>query len=326
MEDVARAAGVSTMTVSRVLNNKGEIHQDTRQRILKIMDELDYRPSRVARSLATDHTFTLGVIVADITSPFFAEFVSGAEQVAWDSGYNVLLGHTQDDPARERAVLRLLEEAQVEGVLICSSRLDDDDLLPLLRRQRAAVMFNRTVPDDSAGLLQVDDVAGAVQAVDYLFQRGRQRVGFLAGPTTSWSTRARIQGFQRAVMAADQPGLRDWVVHCAPTPDGGYAAAWDLLARHPEIDGLFCYNDLVAVGALQACRERDRRVPDDIAVVGCDDVALARFVSPPLTTLRVDKRELGAMALRLLIERIQGHTAQEPVVVQQALVIRASAP
>lgn len=326
IEDVARAAGVSTMTVSRVLNNKGEIREATRQRILRVIDELGYRPSRVARSLATNRTYTLGVVVPDIVNPFFAQLVSGAQTVAWQHEYHVLLCHTGEDYEREEDVLNLLEDTQVDGVLVCSARLPDEQLIPLLAKQDAVVLLNRHLTSEHAGIIRVNDAAGAVTAVQHLLQTGYERVGLIAGPSNSTSARERRRGFALANEAGSHPENTPLQVNCSPNTQSGYQATLALLQAHPEINGLFCYNDLVAVGALQACKALGRRVPQDIALVGCDDIPLAALISPSLTTLAVDKEQLGAEAIQLLIDRIHGDLPAADTLIEQTLVIRESAP
>lgn len=326
MEDIAREAGVSTMTVSRVLNNKGETSADTRERIYRIANELDYRPSRIARSLATQQSYTLGLIVPDIANPYFAELASGAEKIAWEQGYNVLLCNTQENAEREQDVLRLLEETQVDGVLLCATRLPDDVLLPLLEKHRAVVLLNREIDSEAVGMVNVQDDYGAQIAVQHLIQRGRQQIGFLAGPPNSQSARLRARGFLRAHAAAQRPTHNLPQLDCAPDSRGGHTAARRLLEQHPALDALFCYNDLVAVGALQACREMGKRVPQDIAIVGCDDIPLASLVWPPLTSVRADVHHLGELALHMLIKCVQGKQPQPQIRIKPQLVIRESAP
>jgi LacI family transcriptional regulator len=238
----------------------------------------------------------------------------------------MLLCHTKDDEEREEAVLRLLEETQVDGVLVCSARLPDDDLLALLNKQRAVVMLNRQIPNLDAGILHVEDVSGAIQAVNHLIDSGRKRIGHIAGPAHTWSAQARRQGF---IQANEQAGLSrnvNLIASCKPNSASGQEATLKLLTTYPDIDSLFCYNDLVAIGALQACQQLGKRIPEDIALVGSDDIPLASLISPALTTLHVDKAELGALLLRLLIERVEGQVEQEEILIQQELIIRDSAP
>lgn len=324
--DVAREAGVSTMTVSRVINNKGEITPATRERVEGVIERLAYRPSAVARSLSTNRTQTLGLVVPDITNPFFPEIVRGAEDTAMQRGYSLILCNTVEDLAREKMVLELLESKRVDGIVLCSARLPDAELLPFVKRQSAAVLFNRPALNSVSGSIQVDDVYGAMRAVHHLLASGRRQLGLLSGPSHSYSSLSRTKGFGMALEATGHPP--DSAPHhpCAPTEEGGYKAALELLAAYPELDGLFCYNDLVALGVLRACAELARRVPEDVAVVGCDDIRLASLVKPSLTTLSVSKYDLGQRAVEMLFERIERGGEQEDIVVRPELIVRESAP
>ncbi len=327
MSDVAREAGVSLMTVSRVVNDKGEISPATRQRVLEIIERLGYRPSGIARGLATRHTSTLGLVIPDVANPFFAEVARSAEHVAYAEGYNVFLCNTEEDAQRELAVLESLEEKRVDGVLLCSSRLDDNELQEAVARHPAAVLINRRLAGNVVGRVLVDDEAGGQEAVQHLLQAGHRAVGFLAGPPASHSGQQRAKGYRAALAAAGLPDTPAWVRHCSPMVAGGLTATRQLLLDHPELTALFCYNDLVAVGALQACAELGRAVPTDLAIVGFDDIPLAALVTPPLTTCRVPRHELGSQAMRLLLDRINGCTEEcQEIVLRPTLVVRASAP
>ncbi|MBX6764979.1 MAG: LacI family transcriptional regulator [Rubrobacteraceae bacterium] len=322
--DVAREAGVSTQTVSRVLNNKAEISTSTRETVMRVIERLGYRPSGVARGLATSKTLTVGLVVPDIANPFFPEIARGAEDLLRRQGYEMFLCNTVEDPERERAVLGALEEKRVDGVVICSSRLPDEQLFPHLRRQRAVVLVNRSAPEELAGTVCVDDAFGTEQAVNHLLASGCRVIGFLAGPPRSHSGRERAKGFERALRIEGykpDPGL---IIHCSPNHEGGYDAALSLLSARPDIDGLICYNDLVAVGALRACAQLGRKIPEEVAVVGCDDIMIAGLVSPALTTLRVSKYELGTMAARLLLDRIEGRREHSKAKLRPELVVRSS--
>jgi LacI family transcriptional regulator len=312
------------MTISRVLNDKGEISSATRQRVLEAVHDLNYRPSRVARSLATHQTFTIGLIVPDITNPFFAAIVRGAEDIAWEYNYNILLCNSVEKQERENAALQLLEETQVDGLILCSPRLCDAQLLPLLKAYSSVVVFNRQVPGELADVVRIDDVDGGRQAANHLLQIGRRVLGCLTGPAHSFSGRARVQGITLAAEVAAYPLNPDLQIPCLPTWEGGYTTAQTLLKTYPEIDSLICYNDLVAVGALQACLDSGKRVPEDIAIVGFDDILLARTTRPAVTTLRVSTYEVGAKLMRLLLDRVQGRSEPDEVVIKPELIIRAS--
>ncbi len=327
--DIAREAGVSMMTVSRVINQGDGVSEATRQRIQKIIKRLNYRPSAIARSLATRQTGTLGLVLPDISNPFFAEVARGAENLAYSKDYNVFLCNTEEDTQRELASLVSLEEKRVDGVVL-SSRLTPTLLSDHLRHLPVAVLINRRPARKAelppVGVALLDDVAGGEMVTRHLVQRGHRAIGFLAGPSTSYSGRARAKGYQRA-LAAVTPPRPEWQFHCLPTVEGGLAAARELLLAQPTLTALFCYNDLVAVGAIQACVQLGRRVPQDVAIAGYDDIPLAALVTPSLTTCRTPRYELGAEAVRLLLNRIQGCTKGcEEVILKPQLVVRSSAP
>jgi LacI family transcriptional regulator len=327
MAEVAREAGVSAMTVSRVINDKGDVSPDTRQRVLDVIERLGYRPSSIARGLATRRTGTLGLVIPDVANPFFAGVTRGAEQVAYAEGYNVFLCNTEEDPQRELAVLASLEEKRVDGLVLCSSRLGEDELRSVVTRYAAVVLVNRRLEGNGIRSVLMNDEGGGRLATQHLLQAGYRAVGFLAGPVSSHSGRERAVGYRAALELAGVPYHSAWVRNCDPTVDGGQKACGELLIAHPELTALFCYNDLVAVGAVQACTVLGRQVPADVAIVGHDDIPLAALVTPPLTTCRVPRYELGARAVRLLLQRIDGSTEDRGgVVLEPELVIRASAP
>jgi LacI family transcriptional regulator len=327
MSDVAREAGVSLMTVSRVVNDKGEISAATRQRVLNVIERLDYRPSGIARGLATQRTHTLGLIVPDIANPFFSDVARGAEHEAYAQGYNVFLCNTDENTQRELSVLQSLEEKRVDGVVLCSSRLGPGELRAALAHHSAVVLVNLRLDEDHVGAVLVDDRSGGQMATQHLLQTGHRAVGFLAGPPASQSGRQRDKGYRAALAAAGLLYNPDWVRHCSPGVEGGQKVARELLTAHPELTALFCYNDLVAIGALQACADLERQVPDDLTVVGFDDIPLAALVTPPLTTCRVPRYELGVRSMNLLLNHIKGCPGDcREISLQPELIVRASAP
>ncbi|HQE91357.1 MAG TPA: LacI family DNA-binding transcriptional regulator [Anaerolineae bacterium] len=327
IQDVAEAAGVSRQTVSRAINQRGEISPETRTQVLQIAEEMGYRPSSIARGLATQHTGTLGLVVPDVANPFFSEVARGAEHEAYAKGYNVFLCNTDEDPQREVAVLRSLEDKRVDGVVLCSSRLDEATLRTSLARHSSVVLINRQLRSHDFGVVLIEDKMGGQTITEHLLNTGHQAIGFLTGPPTSRSGRKRVEGYFAALAAAGIPHDPDWLRPCAPTVEGGHEATDALLKSHPEITALFCYNDLVAIGALQSAYELHRIVPVDLAIAGFDDIPLAALVTPALTTCRVSRYEMGAQAMAMLLERISGCTdACQKVVMKPELIVRASAP
>jgi LacI family transcriptional regulator len=325
--EVAHEAGVSMMTVSRVINHKGEVSAATIQRVQGVIERLGYRPSSIARGLATHRTGAIGLVVPDLANPFFSTLAQGVVRAAYAEGYNVFLCTSDEDSQRESAIIQSLEDKRVDGLILCSSRLDEAELEDALANCPAAVVVNRRVKPGLARTVVVDDALGGALAAQHLIAGGHRAIGFLTGPLASYSGRERSRGFRAALAEAQISFHSDWAQSGLPTLEGGKHAAQQLLYKHPELTALYCYNDLVAVGALYACRALERHVPQDIAIVGSDDIPLASLVMPQLTTCRVPLLEMGTRAMHLLLKRIHGRTDDNSIVIlEPTLVVRASAP
>lgn len=318
--DVARAAGVSSMTVSRVLNGRGGASAETSERIVSVARELNYHPNPFARGLRSDRSKTIGLIVPDITNPFFPEIIRGAEMVANEAGYNLFLCNVVESAEREAELIDTLSHHRVDGIVVCSARLPDSALHGALRAHRAAVLINREAPSSVAGTVMTNYQSGAAQAVEHLLARGRRHIAVIAGPHQSFGGRHRLVGIRKTLATQGLEALS--IVHCEPTVAGGRKVAELLFEELPEIDALVCYNDLNAIGAMEICRERAIRIPQQVALVGFDDIPIAAMLSPALTTLRVHKREMGDVAMRLLLDRIAGRNRQHSIVVEPELVVR----
>lgn len=326
--DVARAAQVSLMTVSRVMNNKPGVSEDLRRRILALAGDMGYHPSQLARGLATRRTSTIGLVVPDITNQFFAQLVRGAEDLAFERGYNLFLVNTAENLNRESAAVDSLWQKEIDGVILCSSRLPLDELETSIARFPAVLLFNRELasPIPNVATLKINDELGARLAVEHLVNRGCTRIAFVTGPTTSGSAQHRLDGYRAALKSASQVFDPQLLEHCAPTTDGGRTAAQAILARRPKVDGIFAFNDLVAVGVIQACQEAGKHVPQDIAVVGVDDIPLATVVRPQLTTVGVNLQAVGRMAIEAILKMIRGDDGVPTTYqVDPVLIIRESA-
>jgi LacI family transcriptional regulator len=319
------------MTVSRVVNNKDGVGPEQRQRIETIIERLGYRPSGVARSLVTQRTASIGLIVPDVSNPFFPDIIRGVEQVAYEQGYSLLLCNTDEDPRRELELLQLLAEKWVDGVVLCSSRLSGGELTNALAPYPAAVLVNREPPPGAllAGSVSIDDAMGGNTILTYLLGLGHQQIGLLAGPANSFSGQKRLEGARKAAQSAGMVWDAVYQVFCAPSVEGGRAAARSLLSERPvgqpPLTALMCYNDLVAVGALQAAASLGRRVPHDLAITGYDDIHLAALVTPSLTTCRVQRIELGRRAAQILLDSLN-ETGKMPqtVLLNPELIVRES--
>jgi LacI family transcriptional regulator len=325
IKDIAREAGVSPQTVSRAINDKGEISPQTQERILRIAERLGYRPNSIARSLATRRTQNIGLVVPDVSNPFFAGIARGIEDAAHQVNYNVFLCNTDENVDRETNAIQSLEAQRVDGIILCSARLSEQQLLQVADRYQPLVLVNRQIDHPQTGCVIVDDARGAAEATHYLLRLGHRDIGLLAGPQASHSGRERMRGYQEAMQTYTKHVPPRWQVHGPPQVEGGHIAARRLLQQAPELTALLAYNDLVAVGALRACTEAGRRVPHDCAIVGCDDVPLAALVSPALTTVHIPTYNLGQQAIGLLLEMMCEDGSQPlPIVITPHLVIRDS--
>jgi LacI family transcriptional regulator len=325
IEDVARAAGVSRQTVSRAINSKLEIRPATLERVMDAVHQLDYHPSWVARGLATQRTRAIGLVVPDIANPFFPEIARGVQDIARASEYNIFLCNTDESAEQELQVLQSLAAQPVDGIVLFGSRISDADLVAFADAYRPLVVLNRWLDRAGVGMVLVDNQGGARLAAEHLAGRGHRRVGMLAGPPTSPSSLQRVAGFLGASEELGMSADEGCVVPGAPTLEGGHDAALRVLGCRPDVTALFAYNDLMALGAVQACVELGHSVPVGCAVMGFDDIRMASLVSPSLSTIRVDKYDVGRRAMQCMLELLDDPAAYLPATsVGVELVVRES--
>jgi LacI family transcriptional regulator len=326
MRDVARKAGVSIKTVSRVVNDQGEISDETRQRILAVIDELGYRPNLLARGLVTQRTRTIGLVVPDITNPFFPEVARGVQDAAQAREYNTFLCNTDENPKTELHTLRSLAAQGVDGIIISPCSLTGDNLTVFAEQFRPLIALNHLCEHPNIGLVLSKNEEGARLAVAHLVQTGHRAIGMVAGLEASPLRGRRLRGFGEGLAAHGLPVVNEHIVTGAPTLEGGYQAALQLLTQAPSLTALFAYNDLMAIGAIRACQALGRRVPEDCAIIGFDDNYVAALVTPPLTTVRLDKYEMGRQATAALFAMMDDPEARPaPHYLEVELVVRASA-
>lgn len=319
--DVARLAGVSHQTVSRVLNQHPNVREQTRLRVLAAIQELDYHPSGAARTLATGRSTVLGVVTQNSTLFGPSSLLFGLEQAAAsDFDVTVTALRSLDGIALTRAVRRYIDQ-QVAGVVVIAPLVTARDALADLPERVPIVLVDGS-PDAGKALVSGDQSAGARLATEHLLSLGHRNVWHVSGPNTWLDSIGRVEGWQAALRDAgiEPPPLieGDWF------PDSGYRAG-HLLARIPEATAVFAANDHMALGIIRAMHELGRRMPDDLSIVGFDDVPEAAFFTPALTTVRLDFAEIGHQAIQLLREQIASGGSASCRVVQPALVVRDSA-
>lgn len=326
--DVARAAGVHPSTVSRVLNGRAELSllPETRERVIAAANRLGYRPSALARSLRLRRTFTLGMLVPDITNPFFPPIIKGVEDTAHARGYNLILCNTMDSSEREATYLRVLRERQVDGLLIASSFMADSTIAELRREKFPYVLLNRATRGSDDLAVLPNNREGTAAGVDHLVELGHRRIGLVGGPQTTMTGQERLAN-ARAALRRHRLPADDAMVAIADgfSEEAGYIAARRLLREGEAPTAIFTANDLIALGTYRAAREAGLAVPDDLSIVGFNDIPQADLFDPPLTTVHVPQQEMGAKAASLLIAQLEREPIdQRRVVLDATLVIRGS--
>lgn len=313
IKDIARKAGVSHSTVSRALRDEPAIPQQTAQRIKRLAIKMGYVPSAVARGLKTNQSRALGVVVTDIADPFLSEVIRGIEQVVLEAGYSLFLAASYREPDREKAVLHALAERRVDGAIICSSRVGKNHLRELEQFGVPIVLINNQVTGDFAHGIYHDDVWGGRQVTRHLIELGHQHIAFLGNMQGGAASTDRRRGYRAEMKAADIAVRSEWLLR-GPNgrPPGGAQGALQFLRLDPRPTALFCFNDMMAIGVLQSLKQAGLRVPRDCSVAGFDDVFLAQYADPPLTTLAQPKHQLGQDAARLMLELLQSDHIERP--------------
>ena len=330
IKDVAARAGVSFTTVSHVLNSTRQVSEPSRQRVERAVVELGYVPSALARALKTSETHVLGVLVPNITNPFFAELTRGIEDTARAAGYSVFLCNCDDEPTRQLGYVQSLLARRVDGLLLANSAAEASTVAGALQRTPVpTVVVDRAVAGLDADLVRLDHTGGARLAAEHLLQLGHRHIACLAGPLAFEVSRARVAGWREALAVAGIEPEPGWLVEGPYSPAQGCAATRHLLSEYPEVTAICAGNDLLGIGALRAAAERGVAVPQQLSVIGFDGIELGGFVHPGLTTVGQDIRSIGERAAAVLIERIRRGAARHhgPVrelVVMPELILRES--
>jgi LacI family transcriptional regulator len=327
LKQLAARAHVHPSTVSRVANHDPSLRigPTTRQRIETLLRETEYRPNGVARGLKLRQTLALAVVIPDITNPFFAALFRGVEDGASPRGYNVLLCNTDGSPERQRSHIQSLHARRVDGVILASSFLKDPTVRWLRQQRVPYVLVNRFSDEDQDPFVGSDDLVGARVATGHLAQLGHRRIGHLAGKPTVSTGLLRRRGYLSAHTEAGLIADPRLVIESGYTEEGGARAAERLLALEDPPTAIFAVTDMTAVGAFGAARRMGLRIPEDLAIVGYNDIPLASRMVPALTTVHVPIHEFGSAAARLLLEQIEtGEPSRRRVVFNPELIVRGS--
>jgi LacI family transcriptional regulator len=325
MKEVARIANVSVQTVSAVINEKPGITEETRLRVLAIVQELDYRPYSVAQSLRTRQTKTIALLISNISNPVFATIASAAEDFAYSVGYSLVVYNTHDDVEREARYIRMATERWVEGFLFVAAQDNIDTLHALERAGIPAVAIDRLPERYSGPAVMLDNREAGRLAAQHLLALGHTHLAHISGPLRLRLARERLEGFRTTIEASghmlDSVAGGDGNWEC----EDGYRAMQELLILQPCPTAVFCANDRMAIGAIRAAIEAGLQVPDDLSIMGLDDLEIAPYQNPPLTTVRQSLAALATQAVQLLLDILaEREPVQTQVVLAPVLVVRHS--
>ena len=324
IKDVAREAEVSVATVSRALNGHDNVAEPVRKLVMETASRLRYQPHAAARSLSSSRTQTIGVVLPDLHGEFFSELIRGIDQVARAHRKHLLVSSYHGHPEEQGDALRAMR-GRVDGLLVLSPYADRPGFLTdNLPDALPAVLINAQLPDSGYPALSIDNYRGATAMVEHLVEAGHQRIAFIGGPADNFDARERARGYRDA-LARLLPGQAPWELDGDFDEASGYEAGRKALEAEVRPDAVFAANDMMALGCLYAFNQAGVRVPEDIALAGFDDIPLARFVHPPLTTMRVNIAELGGMAMRRLLQAIEAGPADAaPQLLSPELIVRSS--
>ncbi len=329
IKDIARIANVSHMTVSRALNNKPRIRDETKKKILSIAKELNYQPNFIARSLVMKRTKTLGLVITTIANPFYNELAQGIEATSRGLGYNIILCCTNYDLSSEQQYIEMLQGKGVDGIILSSAHIEDRNVLRLAEEGFPIVLVNRRtyhpVVKEKVDYVGVDNILGGFLAVEHLIKLGHRRIGVIGGSSDSSVGFERLEGGKKAFEAYGLDQITDYFLDGDFSKDSGYKGGKRILKMASPPTALFATNDYMALGAYQAILEENHKIPEEIAIVGFNDIEFTAMKGIELTTIGQKKFEMGALAVKTLVEKAEGGGGKLPakeILLKPELIIR----
>lgn len=324
MSDVAKLANVSPATVSRVLSNPDLVSKETREKVLDVINKVNYKPHIVARQFRTKETKIILVVVPDITSAFFSRVLRGIEHVAVQHGYQVILGDTENEIKREQEYINLLLQKQADGMVLLTAR-QDKSKLEEISEHFPMVLACEYVDGLNVPTVSIDNISSARKATEHLIKLGHTKIAHITGSMNVILSRDRLRGFQQAMMSYDLEIDSSFIQESDASYESGYDQMMKLLALETPPTAVFAFNDEVAIGAMKAAKDSQLSIPDDIAIVGFDNINMASIIEPNLTTINQPKYEIGKKAMELLLNIINGEPLQKKkFVMRDELIIRES--
>jgi LacI family transcriptional regulator len=328
LKDIAMKTGYSVNTISRALRDMPDISESTKDKIRKVAREMNYFPNHAAISLRTNRSKSIGVIVSDITNPVFSDMVKGAEMSARTKGYSIILGNSNEDYKEEKSVVETLISRNVDGIILVPTMNDKRIIEALQERRIPIVLMGRRFQDLKCNWVINDDKLGGYMAGKHLIEKGHRKFAYITGPLYISSVIDRLEGFRDALKESGIPPDALLIYETKVTADGGYETMLKLLDDKIDISAVFCFSDFIAFGVLKALKERNISIPDDIAVIGFDNIFFSGLSAPALTTINTAKLETGIKATELLVEQINKSASSNKdldrrnIVLKPTLVVR----
>ncbi|MEA3431991.1 MAG: LacI family DNA-binding transcriptional regulator [candidate division WOR-3 bacterium] len=324
IKEVAEKAGVSVTTVSRVINEYPRVRQDTRERVDKVIKELEYVPNVMARGLTLGKTRTIGLILPEIADGFFSQVIKGADEAAVKNNFHLLVSTFHSHRSDEELSFRLMSERRVDGLILMDPTLSDDFLTEFQWNSFPIIVLCKKIKYINCNYIVIDDFQGAYQAVIHLIKHGYKRIAIIGGPSDNYDASQRLAGYTSALKDYNIKLNPGYIVDGNFRWEGGESAMHILLDLANPPDAVFAANDPMAIGAMEAVKKRKLIVPKDIAIVGFDDIELSRLVTPPLTTVHLPMYELGTTAVKSVIRILEGRNVRRRNILKTGLVVRKS--
>ncbi|NLW47103.1 MAG: LacI family transcriptional regulator [Firmicutes bacterium] len=326
IKDIAKKAGVAPSVVSRALNNKYGVKSSTKELILKLAKEMNYYPNTAARSLVTRKTGTIGIMMADISEPYYSQIIKGMEFIANQTGYTLLFSNSYESLEHNRVLNKMINAERVEGLVIVGSNIQEKKFsITLFEQEIPFVLVERNFSDSRVNCITVDNIKGAYLATKYLTEKGHRNIAHIAGNLCNQVTLDRIEGYKKALHEANINYSDELVLSGNYVCEGGYEIMKKILKNQPQCTAVFASSDSMAFGALQAITEAGRSVPDDIAVIGFDNLEFSGLTNPPLTTVNQPRYEMGQKSMELLVDLLRNQTENGvKICLNPELVIRRS--
>lgn len=329
IKDIAKAAGVSVTTVSRALNGYSDVNEKTRQKISRIAKELNYSPNTLARGLVMKKSRTIGMLVSgmDRVSPkdnFTFEVLSGVNECISERDYDLVLFSTTTTKQREKTYSQLCRERRVDGVILQGMKIDDPYLKEVVESDIPCMLIDIPIESNSVGYVTTDNVLGAKRAVQHLIDLGHTKIALINGHDQAYVSKQRLKGYLDALMEAKLEVKEDWIISGDFSEEKAELVTEKLLKEHPEISAVFCASDLMALGAMKSAKAAGIHVPEGLSVIGYDNILLAAYSNPALTTIAQNKFELGYQAANSLIDMLEEKSGSNVIILKTDLIIRES--